>query len=59
MPMDEIDWTQLKDLLRKEKCTPIISHSLSQNTLFGSQDMITAWAEQERYPLADKDNVAG
>ncbi len=56
--MDEIDWTQLKDLLRKEKCTPIISHSLSQNTLFGSQDMITAWAEQERYPLADKDNVA-
>jgi hypothetical protein len=56
--MDQIDWLQLKDLLRKEKCTPIVSHALSQETLFGGQDVFSAWAEQERYPLADKDNVA-
>ncbi len=57
MPNSNIDWEFITDQIYQKKCAPIISNQVVNNSLFGSDNVVQAWADKINYPLADKDNL--
>lgn len=52
-----IDWYFVTDQIHQQKCTPIVSNRVINDTLFGGESAISAWADESRYPLADGANL--
>jgi hypothetical protein len=54
---NKIDWDFITDQIYHKKFTPVISNQVINDTLFGDNNIIRAWADKINYPLADGDNL--
>ena len=57
MPNSNINWDFIIEQIQRKKFTPIISNQVINNLLFGSHNVVQAWAGDRDYPLADSDNL--
>lgn len=57
MPNNSIDWGFIAHRISQKTCVPIISNGVVNDSLFGSHNVVQAWAEKIDYPLADEDNL--
>ncbi len=54
---NSIDWYFITEQIHRNKCTPIISNQIINDSLFGSDNVVQMWADQIGYPLPDSDNL--
>lgn len=57
MSNTDIDWSYIVQEIYRTTCAPIISNGVINSSLFGSKNVVQAWAEEIGYPLADGGNV--
>jgi hypothetical protein len=55
---NNIPWDSLIQHIKDQKFTPLISKRVSYDYLFGDRDIVEAWADEIKYPLKDKSNLA-
>jgi hypothetical protein len=56
MPNDT-DWYFITEQIYQKKFVPIISNQVIHDSLFGSDSVVPAWADNINYPLADNGNL--
>ena len=57
IPDTFVDWQFIVRQIRSGRCAAIISNRLVLRALFGSDDVVSRWADEIEYPLADCHNL--
>src|SRR5262249_15074528 len=52
------DWQHLVRFIREKKCTPVIGPGVCHGVLPEHVELATEWADQFRYPFADRTDLA-
>ena len=57
-PRNDIDWKTIIRRIKGGKCTPVISYQVTSHHFLDNQGVVKVWADEVRYPLSDRDNLA-